>query len=450
MKLFQQNIIVIIIIFCVSEIVHLHQRNYEDVKISPNDRTISVPRYKSIKKASRNLIITFTWGNMRIADNRQLELLVQTYRRISSTTTDIVILCLDYEEDESTLTFMKTYDVSFVKVPTYICEISITCKSQNFVLFRMVAWEWFLRTHQSEYDNVVHTDADVLFQRDPFGPGCLQDISGLHVFEENQIICIGADKYHYDWIYGCPDVDNVPGPQIFNEIKNQGRICAGYVQGDAISMLLYLGIISKEVDRHSMCNDQGLLNILVWKQILIQRGVSRVVVWNNFYGPLKTLDVGYFRDSVGFAYTNYGYPYCILHQYKGDRSPEFQKMWEIIASTPQGIALPIASLPSPWDPQSRTLIRDDYSHSLGPYGDSINVSRLTVPKMIYTSMPDNRFEHGVHTSVYLMLDAGVIIPPVLDPPELKITLTEAEQWKEPQTTFLLDVWGYTSIQVKKK
>jgi hypothetical protein len=197
-------------------------------------------------------------------------------------------------------------------------------------------------------------------------------------------------------------------------------------------MLKYLEIMSKEVDRQPMCNDQGLLNILVWQRSLIREiDIRRVFVWNNFEGPLKTLDVGYFRDSSGLAYTNSGYPYCVLHQYKGDRSPEFEEMWEKIASTPTGESLPIAALPSAWDPISKRSYHDDFSRSLGTHGDSINIPRLPVPVVMYTPMPDNRFDHGVHSTVHLM---DLNIPSSL--PTLHISST-------------CDVWGFTDVQMKE-
>ena len=406
---------------------------------------VSVHRFSQLENPprSRNLIMTFIWGDLIITSHRnvQLQLLIKTYRRVSTTDTSIIILCSDCPSDESTLSWLSQNGVGIASVPAHICEKSTTFVAQNYMLFRMVAWEWYLSEHYTEYDQVIHTDADVLFQRDPFGPGCLQNLPGLHVFEENPIINIEKCPFHTSWIRDCPEVDGKLGRQIYDEIRDRGRVCAGYVQGDMLSMLKYLEIISKEIDKPSMCNDQGLLNVLVWQRTLVREGVSRVTVWSDFHGPVKTLDVGYIRDRSGFAYTNYGYPYCVLHQYKGDRSQEFQMMWEQIASTSREEALPIALLPSSWDQIAKKWNKEDYSHSLGPHGDSIPVPRFPISKSIYTSMPDSRFDHGVHNSIFLMLDSGMNVPP-FNVPELK----SIQDVKQADTT-LCDLWGFTETQI---
>jgi len=393
----------------------------------------------------RNLIMIYTWGDKLVLSegNTLLRLLIQSYRRVSVSDTNILIFCVDcFSDEESNLAWFDKYEVRILKIPHYVFDSSLTYKAQRYAEFRLIAWEWYLREHRSEYDQVIHTDTDVLFQRDPFGPGCLRGISGLHVFEENPIIRLGECNIHKAQIQGC-DVFGKTGIQIIDEIKHRGRLCVGYVQGDSDSMLQYLSIMAKELDRSLQCYDQGLLNILVWQRILVREGVSRVYIWSNFHGPLKTLDVGYFRDRSGFAYNNDGYPYCILHQYKGSRSPEFQLMWETIVSIPRGKALPDAALPSSWDPISKSIRSEDFNRSLGPHGDSISFPRLPVPKSIYTPMPDNRYDHGIHYSVQLMLDSGVNIPASLDPPKLKVLGID-----QHAGTFPYDVWGYTTTQLK--
>lgn len=413
---------------------------------------IKVSRHYAAKQAShrRNLIMIYTWGSRLILSegNKLIRLLIQSYRRVSVTETDILIFCVDcFSDEESNLAWFFKYKVRILQIPHYVYDTSLTYKAQRYVEFRLIAWEWFLKDHQTEYDQVIHTDTDVLFQRDPFGPGCLHGIPGLHVFEENPIIRLGECNMHKEQIQGC-DIDGKTGFQIIDEIKLRGRLCVGYVQGDADSMLRYLSMMSKELDGSLQCFDQGLLNILVWQQLLVREGVSRVYVWSNFHGPLKTLDVGYFRDSKGFAYTNDGFPYCVLHQYKGSRSPEFQEMWEVIASSPRGKELPVAALPSSWDPISKNIRPQDFNRSLGPHGDSISFPRLPVPKAIYTPMPDNRYDHGVHKSVHLMVNAGVSIPSSLTPPELKILDVDGPSVDGPSDTFSYDVWGYTLTQSK--
>jgi hypothetical protein len=210
------------------------------------------------------------------------------------------------------------------------------------VLFRFTAWRQYLSVHKSEYTHVLTTDLDVFFQLDPLAcmpqrpmlqvtpshsaalapPQSSHTLSFvLQVFEENLAVRIAECNSNRQWVVNCPAVQNITGPQLFELIKFQGRLCAGTIYGDIGSMLSYLSVhVAEAEDQH--CNDQGLLNMLTWGNFLVP-AVKDVVVFNNFYGPVKTCDVGGYRDEMGFLLNNNGRRYCVLHQFKEDRAPKF-------------------------------------------------------------------------------------------------------------------------------
>lgn len=84
---------------------------------------------------------------------------------------------------------------------------------------------------------------------------------------------------------------------------------------------------------------QGMLNMLVWDDMLVTPSgessplVSRVHVFNAFLGPVKTTDVGFYRDEYGYALTNTGKRYCMMHQFKSDRNKQFvDHLWRCVTA----------------------------------------------------------------------------------------------------------------------
>lgn len=148
-----------------------------------------------------------------------------------------------------------------------------------------------------------------------------ESVSCVQVFEENLAINIAKCKFHKSWIQGCGTVLNKSGADIWERIKHRGRLCAGVIYGDVQHMAAYLELHSAE-EHSGKCNDQGLLNMLVWDG-LVPDEARPVTVFHNFYGPVKTTDVGGFRDEQGYLINNSGRRYCLLHQFRHDRGPRF-------------------------------------------------------------------------------------------------------------------------------
>jgi hypothetical protein len=85
-------------------------------------------------------------------------------------------------------------------------------------------------------------------------------------------------------------------------------------------------VLSASVPGMQSCWDQGLLNVIVWSG-LGAVGASafplRIVVWDCFHGPVKTLDVGGLRDAHGRFYNEAGALYPIVHQFRPTRHSGF-------------------------------------------------------------------------------------------------------------------------------
>lgn len=67
-----------------------------------------------------------------------------------------------------------------------------------------------------------------------------------------------------------------------------------------------------------------MLNVLVWTGLVAAaRPSTRVVVWDCFDGPVKTLDVGALRDAHGRFFNEAGALYPIVHQFRPTRQSKF-------------------------------------------------------------------------------------------------------------------------------
>ena len=389
---------------------HRDTSGHVDVSIFPLECKIS----------KKNLLLTYVWGTMSQNDDNgaMLRSAVESYRRVATTPTDVVVMSHSFVANETWTSWAAANGVKFVSVPQSIMQRSLAFKrsmAENyFVTFRFVAYEYFLDDPSvlKKYQNVAVMDADVLFQQDPFGSSCLGSLSpALHVFQENEAVMLHEDKLHKEWIQGCPEIGGVKGDDIWKKVESFGRICAGYTQGDTKSMLSYIRNMGIEVDKPSLCNDQGIHNALIWTKALLSPDVPRIFVWNTFHGPLKTLDVGFYRDSYGMAYTDHGSPYCVLHQYNKNRSPDFVDQWSKILSTRHGQELPQALRFPAWN--GTIALSGNSAVSLGVTGGAANISRNDVQSFFYTPMQDTRFATGVHFAVGIMQRKGAAIPPMM-------------------------------------
>ncbi len=93
----------------------------------------------------------------------------------------------------------------------------------------------------------------------------------------------------------------------------------------AAMMALCEQVVAVLVGPMSSCWDQGMLNVLVWTGLLRPSlpTATRIIVWDCFAGPVKTLDVGGLRDGHGRWYNERGALYALVHQFRKTRQSAF-------------------------------------------------------------------------------------------------------------------------------
>lgn len=181
--------------------------------------------------------------------------------------------------------------------------------------------------------------------------GLIWSCSSSQFFEENPILPLGKCPVHESWIAGCPpnrlpgalgDESDYNGRAIYERIGFRGRICSGVIYGDFNSFRLFLNGLGEILDGGYSCSrggaDQGLVNAVVWDHRLrhlvnsrgpapSQRGLEpdrvKFVVWKNFWGPLKTVDVGGWLDEGGYFLNHQGRRWGEEGNASGIVSPSF-------------------------------------------------------------------------------------------------------------------------------
>ena len=93
--------------------------------------------------------------------------------------------------------------------------------------------------------------------------------------------------YHTKWIKGCPEY----GSEVWEKMKHEPMICAGTVFGTASGLLKLLDVFVPTLQR-TYCNDQGVLNALVYTRAITATKwphEQRIVLSMNV---AKTFDLG--------------------------------------------------------------------------------------------------------------------------------------------------------------
>jgi hypothetical protein len=143
------------------------------------------------------------------------------------------------------------------------------------------------------------------------------------------------------------------------------RLNFGSMFGTRIAMMAMCEeVVAVLVGPMSSCWDQGMLNVLVWTGLLRSSlpASTRIVVWDCFAGPVKTLDVGGLRDEHGRWYNERGALYALVHQFRKTRQSAFYASLELV-------------LPS------RTSAGDARSDALYPY---VSWNARVLPRPMHT------------------------------------------------------------------
>ena len=133
---------------------------------------------------------------------------------------------------------------------------------------------------------------DVVLLRDVF-----ENITGpVHLVQEPSYFKIEKCPYHKRWITRCKPY----GWKMFLRIKENPMICAGTIFGHVAGVRKLLGALNARIEK-DRCNDQGLLNILVYGGLL---GFTPSF-WTHESGPVLSLNVARSLDlrNASLAHT---------------------------------------------------------------------------------------------------------------------------------------------------
>ena len=231
--------------------------------------------------------------------------------------------------------------------PDVVANLSATGLGR--AAYRLMAFGWWLRraeTRAAGYAYVGALDTDMIFQLDiidvlaPFITAKGDDgspMSGeLHLIAENPAELNGAftikrmllSKRHtcaYKRLAPMPPTATAHCMGVrrcmsgavdgfWSTLGQTPALNLGTVFGTLGAMQRMLDALGTELlGRGAGCWDQGILNVLVWTGAIT---AARVVVWDYYEGPVKTLDVGAVRDRYGRFLNERGQPYAIVHQFK--------------------------------------------------------------------------------------------------------------------------------------
>lgn len=211
------------------------------------------------------------------------------------------------------------------------------------VIYRFALYADFLaRQPPGRYRNCLHADMfDTFFQRDPFAAVDVR--GGLVLFAENPEIELGDCRFHRHWFGQCREA-----PLLY-AVHTLPRVCMGVVMGTVPAMVRMLRMLMPNLGSPHRCNDQGVLNIMLWSGELAARMPVRVQTAAVGVTINANTDWALELRSDGLLHGAKGAVFAIVHQY--DR---------IARACPPGAAAPLCHNGMPAD-QRQSAVRSTFS-----------------------------------------------------------------------------------------
>eukprot|EP00037_Helgoeca_nana_P026749 m.303405 g.303405 ORF g.303405 m.303405 type:complete len:356 (+) comp27299_c0_seq19:46-1113(+) len=159
--------------------------------------------------------------------------------------------------------------------------VPIICNKlvQPYVLTRFLCYFDELK-HELGTTKVGMVDAtDVIFTGDVFDqmtPGV------MYTVQEPISFPMAKCRHHKRWITTC--VLPYGGTPTWNSIKHHGMLCAGTLFGSGVGLRQFMETFVTALIR-TKCNDQGLLNMLVWTQKI------NTTIWTYEQNGVRSLNV---------------------------------------------------------------------------------------------------------------------------------------------------------------
>ena len=283
-----------------------------------NAKVLSFPHVHSGELQTKNLVLSYFSGKF---DLQLFNIFVRSLRATGSSAV-IVVMIHGFDPSDDAKALAEVFEAQLLPVPEFLLK-DIPWANDGMV-FRFRAWNWFLRKNQQKFCHVLNADMDVYFQTDPFacffGMHCNEKRNILHSFAENPALRIGACSVHRNWYMN--DCKQIGGEKYFEQHRHKMRICSGFSIGTVRAYLVYMQMMEDHISQTGgQCNDQPIHNILIWGRLM--KEIETVHVWDYFSGPVKTIDAGYIQDEFGRIINERGLPYCVVHQFKESRNPQF-------------------------------------------------------------------------------------------------------------------------------
>lgn len=191
----------------------------------------------------------------------------------------------------------------------------------------------YLKDHWQEYEYVITTDVkDVYFQTNP--------VDWLDANLDWETLVAGSESIRYkDESWGDQNLMETYGPYVYELFKDNVIYNVGTIGGLAENVKdLMFNIYINAINRPIQIVDQAVFNVLIqtepYKSTTFfadqkhgwacQAGTTVDPSKIERFRPFLTEDEPIFED--GIVKTNFGEPFCIVHQY--DRVPEWKKFVE--------------------------------------------------------------------------------------------------------------------------
>eukprot|EP00040_Diaphanoeca_grandis_P009100 m.47637 g.47637 ORF g.47637 m.47637 type:complete len:514 (+) comp20544_c0_seq1:1769-3310(+) len=175
------------------------------------------------------------------------------------------------------------------------------------VIYRFVLYEHYLRLQPlGRYRKCLHADLfDTYFQRDPFQTIELR--GGMAIFAENPKVSMALCRYHRSWFYSCKEA------HLLHEYHSIPRVCMGVVMAEYQAFLFFLRLTLFRMLKY--CNDQGVLNILLWSGQYAE--LMPVTVYTARSGPVfhANTEWDFSFSSEGLVLNSDGRAFGIVHQW---------------------------------------------------------------------------------------------------------------------------------------
>lgn len=205
---------------------------------------------------------------------KSVEDLVYSVRAVSGNNVTIKVFVKRKVKSQSMLDLGQRMSLQFVICPGL---------SKPYAYTRFTC---YLREMQKEHQDskvALLDSSDVVFFRNIYN----KIRAGVYLVQEPKAFPISKCPHHKKWIAGC----KAYGPSVFERVKNNAMICAGTIFGKIGALTNLIKSLDKEI-RSSRCNDQGLLNVLIYDN----KWQGNYTLWTYEDGPVKSMNVAKTHD----------------------------------------------------------------------------------------------------------------------------------------------------------